>query len=59
MPEEKFIEINPTWEQSLNAMYAVLLNGDAEGRKMIREEFRRMAQAADLYNKMIKEENTK
>ena len=40
----------PTWTALLPAFFAVLENGTDEGRKIAKEELRRMAQAADLWN---------
>ena len=38
-----------TWQGTLPIILLVLTDGDAEGRKLAREELTRMAQLADLY----------
>ena len=42
--------IEPTWEGLLPAFLAVLEDGTPTGRQIAREELRRMARAADLWN---------
>lgn len=49
------IDITPTWVGLAPAYFAVLQNGNAEGRKIAREELLRMAQAADKWNAHAKE----
>ena len=44
------VDLTPTWSGILPALLMVLESGTAEGRKMAREELRRMAQAADQAN---------
>jgi hypothetical protein len=44
------IDLTPTWSGILPALLLVLESGTAEGRKMARDELRRMAQAADQAN---------
>lgn len=55
MPE--YIDLTPTWEQILPALLAVLENGTDEGRKTVKEELRRMAQAADRWNAAAKQQD--
>jgi hypothetical protein len=43
------IELPVTWQGTLPIILLVLTDGDAEGRKLAREELTRMAQLADLY----------
>jgi hypothetical protein len=54
-----YIDMTPTWRALLPIMCAVLENEDAteENKQMIREEFRRMAQAADQWNAHTKSQN--
>lgn len=40
----------PTWTALLPAFFAVMQDGTDEGRRIAREELRRMARAADLWN---------
>jgi hypothetical protein len=49
-----YIDLTPTWEQILPALLAILENGSAEGKKIARDELRRMAQAADQWNAAAK-----
>lgn len=45
------IDITPTWQAILPVYFTVLADGNAEGKKAAREELKRMAYAADLWNK--------
>lgn len=47
----KTIDITPTWEGLLPLLIALIKDGPPEGQKTAEEELRRMARAADLYNK--------
>ena len=49
------IELPVTWQGTLPIILLVLTDGDAEGRKLAREELTRMAQLADLYAAQQKE----
>ena len=54
-PVEKVtIDCTPTWEGMLRYYFAVLEDGNNEGKKVAREEFKRMAQAADSFNEVFK-----
>jgi hypothetical protein len=44
------VDLAPTWEALLPAFLAVLADGTEEGKRIAREELRRMAQAADFWN---------
>jgi len=44
------VDVTPTWRALLPALVAVLEHGSPEGRDVARQELRRMAAAADLYN---------
>ncbi|CAH0444300.1 hypothetical protein LMG10661_00779 [Ralstonia syzygii subsp. syzygii] len=48
--QPKTITIKPTWASLLGVYLAVLEDGNAEGRRIAREELLRMAQAADQWN---------
>lgn len=60
MDERKVMTVNitPTWSGIVGSMCAVLENeeGSWEAKQVIREEFARMAQAADLYNEEHKDD---
>ena len=42
------IDLTPTWEQALKAILLVLEAGDAEGKKIAKQELTNMAKAADI-----------
>lgn len=44
------IQLTPTWRGLLPAFIAVLESGTDEGKRLAREELRRMAEAADYWN---------
>lgn len=46
----------PIWAGVLPALIAVLQNGTEEGQRMAARELRRMAEAADSYNAILKQE---
>lgn len=52
--EAKVIEIPMTWSSMLPVMLAVYSAGSWEGRQSVEREFKRMAEAADLYNSTTK-----
>lgn len=45
----KFIDVTPTWEQSLPSLVMLLSHGNEEGRELAYTELRRMAKLADKY----------
>lgn len=45
------IDMTPTWRGVLPLLLAALEDGTETGKAMAREEFKRMADAADLWNK--------
>ncbi|MDO3558179.1 hypothetical protein [Ralstonia pseudosolanacearum] len=49
-PTRKTIKLTPTWASLLGVYLAVLEDGNAEGRRIAKEELARMAQAADQWN---------
>mgnify|MGYP000979826760 CR=1 FL=1 len=53
------IDCTPTWSGILNWYLVVLEDGSAEGKKIAKEELRRMAQAADNWVAHCKEVNGK
>lgn len=48
----KTIDITPEWSGVIDGMLMVLEDGTEEGKTGIREEFRRMAQLLDTFNKV-------
>ena len=52
----KTIDITPTWEAVLPLLLAAFEDGTPEGRRMAREELRRMASIADLAAKLEKKQ---
>ena len=58
MSEPEYIDATPTWESMLELMFLVLEKGQKDGKLKIKGEFRRMAQAADKYNELVKEPRT-
>jgi hypothetical protein len=44
------IDLTPTWRGILPYLFEGLENGTEAGKKIAREEFARMAEAADLWN---------
>ena len=52
--EAATIDVTPTWQAVLPILFAALEDGTDEGKKIAREELRRMAQAADRYNELSK-----
>lgn len=49
-PQTKTITFKPTWASLLHVYFAVLEDGNAEGKRVAKEELARMAQAADQWN---------
>lgn len=45
------IDMTPTWSGLVDSLIAVLEDGTEKGKIIARTEFRRMATAADAYNK--------
>lgn len=55
MTEERTtIDVTPTWAGLLPVLLAIIQDGTSEGQRNAREELRRMAQAADRWNKAAK-----
>lgn len=54
----KTIDLTPTWSAILPAFLAVLENGTEKGKEAAREELKRMAQAADQFNELVKERSS-
>lgn len=50
------LDVTPTWTALLPYFFAVLEDGTAEGKRIARDELRRMAQAADNWNTHANEE---
>jgi hypothetical protein len=48
------IELTPTWQGVLPILLAALEDGTKEGKRIAREELRRMAEAADKFNELNK-----
>lgn len=48
------IDVTPTWSGLLGYMLTVLADGNEEGKRLIKEEFKRMAMAADQANTLLK-----
>ncbi|WP_247537474.1 hypothetical protein [Ralstonia pseudosolanacearum] len=46
----KTINLTPTWASCLHVFLAVLEDGSAEGKRVVRQELARMAAAADAWN---------
>jgi hypothetical protein len=55
----KSINLTPTWEGILPALLAVLEDGTETGKKLAREELKRMAKIADFYIKANKRQAKK
>lgn len=56
--EGKLIEVldlTPTWQGILPALIITLTDGNADGRRIAKEELLKMARAADAYNELIGE----
>lgn len=53
--ETQIIDMTPTWSQVLVAILAAITDGNAEGKRIAREELKRMADAADKHNALVKE----
>lgn len=51
------IDMTPTWEGILPVILYGLENGPAHNRDNLKEELRRMAEAADKWNAHCKEQN--
>lgn len=51
-----YIEVRYTWADLLPSMLAVMADGTPEGRKKIYGELSRMADAADRYNDLVREQ---
>lgn len=45
----QYIEITPTWEQSVDMFVMLIENGDSKARATAITELRRMARIADAY----------
>ena len=43
-----YIDMTPTWEQSLPTLLMLLSHGNAKGKQEAAHELQRMAQAADM-----------
>lgn len=52
----KGIKIEPTWKGVLPLLLATYCDGSPKGKQQALEEFRRMAEAADLWNAENKQE---
>lgn len=51
----RYVDITPTWEDILPVMLMVLENAsDPDAQRKIRDEFRRMAEAADKWNATVR-----
>lgn len=48
--QPKTIKLAPTWASLLPYYFAVLADGNDEGKRIAKEELARMAQAADQWN---------
>jgi len=48
-PEREFIDLTPSWEEMVNVLLMLYVNGDSESRSTARAEFRKMAKLADAY----------
>lgn len=53
-PEVETIDMTPTWADVLPILILGLDSGNAEGRKVAREELKRMADAADKWNTHVR-----
>lgn len=49
------IDCTPTWQGSLPYLFVVLEDGTPEGKRLAKEELKKMATAADAYNELLKE----
>lgn len=49
MGKVEYIDMTPTWEQSVGIFVTLIERGDATGRKTAIEELTRMARIADAY----------
>ncbi|SPA50629.1 hypothetical protein [Cupriavidus taiwanensis] len=47
---QRVIDVTPTWSAVLPYLLVGIESGNAEGKRIAREELARMARAADLYN---------
>lgn len=52
----KTIDLTPTWSEILPTMLMLYRDGGVEGKRVMREEFIRMAQAADKWNAQAKKQ---
>lgn len=43
------VDLTPTWSGILPALLAVLEDGNAEGKKIAKDELKKMAKVADMY----------
>ena len=61
MTGPRFIDMTPTWTETVQICTAVLENGTEEGRKAAREELHRMASILDqlVKDKKAQEEKAK
>lgn len=55
--EVETLDLTPTWAGLLPALLAVITDGNNEGRKTAKQELTRMAQAADNFNTLVKQED--
>jgi hypothetical protein len=55
--EVETFDLTPTWTQILPALLLVLDAGNEEGKKIAREELKRMAIAADYFNNCQSQSN--
>ena len=44
-----FVDLTPNWEEMVNVLLMLYVNGDSEGRSTALAEFRKMAKLADAY----------
>jgi hypothetical protein len=49
MAGPQYIDVTPTWEQSVNIFVLLIENGDTKGRATAIAELKRMARIADAY----------
>jgi len=53
----KKIDVTPTWSAVLPALLAVIQNGKPEAIEIAEAELKRMADAADKYNEMVRKQS--
>lgn len=49
------VDCTPTWESLLPVFFAILEDGEQEGKDLVRAELTHMAQVADQHNVFVKE----